>query len=61
MILDEVAQQGGIRAVGRNRVDHVVEIADAAAGRFKRVEKLIVSGSSQYLTRADIIMRTLDN
>jgi hypothetical protein len=43
MILDKVAQQGGIRAVGRNGADHVVEIADAATGRLKRIEKLIVS------------------
>lgn len=43
MVLDKVAEQSGIRTVRRNGADHVVQIADAAAGRLERVEKLIVS------------------
>lgn len=45
MILDEVAQQGRICAVGRHGADHVVQIADAAAARLERVEELPVSAS----------------
>lgn len=38
MVLDEVAKERGIGAVAGYRVDHVVQVADAAAAGLEGVE-----------------------
>lgn len=43
MVLDKVAEERRIGAVAGDGLDHVVEVADAAAGGFKGVEKLPVA------------------
>lgn len=45
MVFDKVAQEGGIGAVAGNGFDHVVEVADAAAGGFEGVEELPVAAA----------------
>lgn len=49
VVFDKVAQEGRIGAVAGDGFDHVVEVADAAAGGFKGVEELPVAAAIELV------------
>ena len=58
VVFDKVAEEGRIGAVAGDGFDHVVEVADAAAGGFEGVEELPVavwvSDGSEKVERGDV-------
>lgn len=42
VVLNEISKKRSVNTVRFDGIDHVIEVADTAAGRFKSIEQLIV-------------------